>query len=56
MERNTHWTIDEIHALFEMRKQGIEFYKIGTKLGRSTGACRKAHEKYRKVYPNIPKK
>ena len=54
MGSSVHWTINEIRTLFEMRKQGIEFYKIGKKLGRSTGACRKAHEKYRKVYPNIP--
>lgn len=56
MGNSVHWAINEIHTLFEMRKQGIEFYKIGKKLGRSTGACRKAHEKYRNIYPNIPAK
>ena len=53
MGSNTAWSENEIHTLFRLRQQGIDFSVIGRRIGRSTDACRVKHNTMQNIYPNI---
>lgn len=56
MGSSVHWTINEIHTLFEMRKQGIDFSVIGKNLADLPEHAAKHMKNIAKFIPIFPRK